>query len=109
MKSESISSDVEVEDLSSLTKDQLVKLNMDMRSKIEEENQSYKRKLQTFQESQTRQAQLVQKLQQKVRTWALGLSRIDGDGNGAAVYTGLEEKETISIRILSFEDLLWPL
>ena len=60
------SSDIETEDLTSLTKEQLVKLNLEMRSKIEEENQSYKRKLQTFQESQSRQAQLVQKLQQKV-------------------------------------------
>ena len=59
-------SDFDSEEISSLTKEQLIKLNLGMRSKIEDENDNYKRKIQTFQESQSRQAQLVQKLQQKV-------------------------------------------
>ena len=37
-----------------------------LRQKLEEEQASYKRKLQAYQEGQQRQAQLVQKLQSKV-------------------------------------------
>jgi membrane protein insertase Oxa1/YidC/SpoIIIJ len=44
----------------------LVQQNIDLRRKLEEENQNYKRKLSNYQEGQQKQAQLVQKLQQKV-------------------------------------------
>ena len=44
----------------------LVQQNIDLRRKLEEEHQSYKRKLSNYQEGQQKQAQLVQKLQQKV-------------------------------------------
>lgn len=44
----------------------LVQQNIDLRRKLEEEHQSYKRKLANYQEGQQKQAQLVQKLQQKV-------------------------------------------
>ncbi|CAF4826729.1 unnamed protein product [Rotaria sp. Silwood1] len=44
----------------------LVQQNIDLRRKIEEEHQNYKRKLSNYQEGQLKQAQLVQKLQQKV-------------------------------------------
>ncbi len=44
----------------------LVQQNIDLRRKIEEEHQNYKRKLSNYQEGQQKQAQLVQKLQQKV-------------------------------------------
>ena len=44
----------------------LVQQNIDLRRKLEEEHQSYKRKLGNYQEGQQKQAQLVQKLQQKV-------------------------------------------
>lgn len=45
----------------------LVAQNVDLRRKIEEEHASYKRKLQAYQDGQQRQAQLVQKLQAKVK------------------------------------------
>ena len=44
----------------------LVQQNIDLRHKLEEEHNSYKRKLQAYQDGQQRQAQLVQKLQAKV-------------------------------------------
>ncbi|CAF0875908.1 unnamed protein product [Adineta steineri] len=44
----------------------LVQQNIDLRRKLEEEHQNYKRKLSNYQEGQQKQAQLVQKLQQKV-------------------------------------------
>ncbi|CAF4135726.1 unnamed protein product, partial [Rotaria sp. Silwood2] len=44
----------------------LVQQNIDLRRKLEEEHQNYKRKLSNYQEGQLKQAQLVQKLQQKV-------------------------------------------
>lgn len=44
----------------------LVQQNIDLRRKLEEEHQSYKRKLANYQEGQLKQAELVQKLQQKV-------------------------------------------
>lgn len=44
----------------------LVQQNIDLRRKLEEEHSNYKRKLQFYQDGQTRQAQLVQKLQAKV-------------------------------------------
>lgn len=40
---------------------------MDLRRRLEEEQAAYKRKLTAYQEGQQRQAQLVQKLQAKVR------------------------------------------
>lgn len=46
--------------------DDLAKQNEALRSKLEEEHGSYKRKLQAYQDSQQRQATLVQKLQDKV-------------------------------------------
>ena len=45
----------------------LVQQNIELRRKLEEENQNYKRKLVNYQQGQQKQAQLVQKLQQKVR------------------------------------------
>lgn len=45
----------------------LVQQNIDLRRKLEEEHQNYKRKLSNYQEGQQKQAELVQKLQQKVR------------------------------------------
>ncbi|CAF3320875.1 unnamed protein product [Rotaria socialis] len=44
----------------------LVQQNIELRRKLEEEHQNYKRKLSNYQEGQLKQAQLVQKLQQKV-------------------------------------------
>ena len=44
-----------------------VQQNIELRRKLEEEHTSYKRKLQQYQDGQARQAQLVQKLQAKVR------------------------------------------
>ena len=44
----------------------LVQQNIELRRKLEEEHSNYKRKLQTYQDGQTKQAQLVQKLQAKV-------------------------------------------
>lgn len=44
----------------------VVQQNIDLRRKLEEEHQNYKRKLSNYQEGQQKQAQLVQKLQQKV-------------------------------------------
>lgn len=44
----------------------LVQQNIDLRRKLEEEHQNYKRKLSNYQEGQQKQAELVQKLQQKV-------------------------------------------
>lgn len=40
---------------------------LELRRQLEEEQASYKRKLQAYQDGQQRQAQLVQKLQAKVR------------------------------------------
>ena len=45
----------------------LVQQNIELRRKLEDEHGSYKRKLTAYQEGQQRQAQLVQKLQSKVR------------------------------------------
>ncbi len=39
---------------------------IELRRKLDEDHQGYKRKLQHYQESQQRQAQVVSKLQQKV-------------------------------------------
>ena len=44
----------------------IVQQNIDLRRKLEDEHQNYKRKLSNYQEGQQKQAQLVQKLQQKV-------------------------------------------
>ncbi|CAF1180879.1 unnamed protein product [Adineta ricciae] len=44
----------------------LVQQNIELRRKLEEEHQNYKRKLSNYQEGQLKQAELVQKLQQKV-------------------------------------------
>mgnify|MGYP001791758856 CR=1 FL=1 len=45
----------------------LVQQNIELRKKLDEEHSNYKRKLQAYQDGQQRQAQLVQKLQAKVR------------------------------------------
>lgn len=44
----------------------LVQQNIELRRKLEEEHQNYKRKLANYQDAQMKQAELVQKLQQKV-------------------------------------------
>ena len=44
----------------------LVSQILELRHRLDEDHQSYKRKLQHYQESQQKQAQLVSKLQQKV-------------------------------------------
>ena len=49
----------------------LFQQNIELRRRLEEEHSGYKRKLQAYQEGQQRQAQLVQKLQAKVRTRAV--------------------------------------
>ena len=54
----------------------LVQQNIDLRRKLEEEHQNYKRKLSNYQEGQQKQAQLVQKLQQKVRFFQRSFSII---------------------------------
>ena len=41
--------------------------NVDLRRRLDEEQAAYKRKLAAYQEGQQRQAQLVQKLQAKVK------------------------------------------
>ena len=46
----------------------LLQQNIELRRRLEEEHSGYKRKLQAYQEGQQRQAQLVQKLQAKVRS-----------------------------------------
>lgn len=45
----------------------LAQQNVDLRRRLEEEQAAYKRKLTAYQEGQQRQAQLVQRLQAKVR------------------------------------------
>jgi len=50
----------------SLTDSNLVQQVNYLKSKLEEEHANYKRKLQAYQDGQQRQAQLIQKLQQKV-------------------------------------------
>jgi len=45
----------------------LVQQNVELSRKLEEEHSNYKRKLQSYQDGQIKQAQLVQKLQAKVR------------------------------------------
>ena len=45
----------------------LVQQNIELRKRLDEEHQNYKRKLQAYQDGQQRQASLVQKLQAKVR------------------------------------------
>jgi len=40
--------------------------NMELRRRLDEEHSGYRRKLQTYQDEQQRQAQLVQKLHAKV-------------------------------------------
>ena len=45
----------------------LFQQNIELRRRLEEEHSGYKRKLQAYQDGQQRQAQLVQKLQAKVR------------------------------------------
>lgn len=45
----------------------LAQQTLDLRRRLEEEQAAYKRKLTAYQEGQQRQAQLVQKLQAKVR------------------------------------------
>lgn len=47
---------------------------MDLRRRLDEEQAAYKRKLTAYQEGQQRQAQLVQKLQAKVRLFHSPLS-----------------------------------
>ena len=44
----------------------LVQQNIELRKRLDEEHQNYKRKLQAYQDGQQRQASLVQKLQAKV-------------------------------------------
>jgi len=45
----------------------LLQQNAELRRRIDEDQNSYRRKLQVYQDGQQRQAQLVQKLQAKVR------------------------------------------
>lgn len=45
----------------------LAQQNVDLRRRLDEEQAAYKRKLTAYQEGQQRQAQLVQKLQAKVK------------------------------------------
>ena len=44
----------------------LVHQNVSLRSKLEDEHNTYKRKIQAYQDGQQRQALLIQKLQSKV-------------------------------------------
>ncbi|PAA53113.1 hypothetical protein BOX15_Mlig001435g6, partial [Macrostomum lignano] len=55
----------------------LMQMNMDLRKRLDDEQQSYKRKLATYQEGQQRQAQLVQKLQAKVLAYKKKVSESD--------------------------------
>ncbi|CAM4772379.1 unnamed protein product [Rotaria magnacalcarata] len=55
----------------------LVQQNIDLRRKLEEEHQNYKRKLSNYQEGQLKQAQLVQKLQQKVLQYKKRCSELE--------------------------------
>ena len=57
--------------------DDLAKQNAELRSKLEEEHGSYKRKLQAYQDSQQRQATLVQKLQDKVLQYKKKCSELE--------------------------------
>ena len=50
----------------SVTDSNLVQQVAYLKSKLEEEHSNYKRKLRAYQDGQQRQAQLIQKLQQKV-------------------------------------------
>ncbi|ETE60096.1 Rootletin, partial [Ophiophagus hannah] len=56
----------------SLENRSLAKQNIELRRRLEEDQASYKRKLQAYQEGQQRQAQLVQKLQAKGETSGMG-------------------------------------
>jgi len=53
----------------SATSRSLMQQNVELRHKLEEEHSGYRRKLQAYQDGQTKQASLVQKLQAKVRTF----------------------------------------
>ncbi|CAF3848033.1 unnamed protein product [Rotaria sordida] len=66
-------------DISSLEPERslLVQQNIDLRRKLEEEHQNYKRKLSNYQEGQLKQAQLVQKLQQKVLQYRQRCSELE--------------------------------
>ena len=44
----------------------MMQQNMELRRRLDEEHSGYRRKLQTYQDEQQRQAQLVQKLHAKV-------------------------------------------
>ena len=44
----------------------LFEINLELRRRLEEEHNEYRKKLQSFQESQQKQGQLVQRLQKKV-------------------------------------------
>ncbi|XP_076086637.1 uncharacterized protein LOC143057256 isoform X1 [Mytilus galloprovincialis] len=59
----------------------LVQQNIELRRKLEEEHQSYKRKLQAYQDGQQRQAQLVQKLQAKVLQYKKKCEEIEVDNS----------------------------
>lgn len=45
----------------------MFEINLELRRRLEEEHNEYRKKLQSFQESQQKQGQLVQRLQKKVR------------------------------------------
>lgn len=49
-----------------LSKNSLMQQNIELRKRLDDEHSHYKAKLQSYQDSQQRQAQLVQKLQSKV-------------------------------------------
>jgi hypothetical protein len=55
----------------------LMQQNLELRRRLEDEHAQYKRKLAQYQEGQQRQAQLVQKLQQKVMQYKKRCSEIE--------------------------------
>uniref|UniRef100_A0A3B4BKW2 Rootletin-like coiled-coil domain-containing protein n=1 Tax=Pygocentrus nattereri TaxID=42514 RepID=A0A3B4BKW2_PYGNA len=69
----------------------LAQQNVDLRRRLEEEQAAYKRKLTAYQEGQQRQAQLVQKLQAKVRARSFCL--------GCAACINSIEKQTVNVSV----------
>ena len=59
-----------------MSKNSLMQQNIELRRRLEDEHSHYKTKLQSYQDSQQRQAQLVQKLQAKVSREGSGVLKV---------------------------------
>jgi rootletin len=86
--------------------DDLAKQNAELRSKLEEEHGSYKRKLQAYQDSQQRQATLVQKLQDKVLQYKKKCSELEQvlQDKTSVEYKSAEELKSAAEKLTSALD-----